>query len=66
VGTVVGVEDYWDTVGRGDGADIMSGGDATLDGGVLVGVGDTLSGKVGSTTLRGLDNDWRFLITGSF
>lgn len=43
LGAVVGVEDNWDTVGWGNGADVVSSGNGTGDGSLLVGVGDTLS-----------------------
>lgn len=42
LGAVVGVEDDWDAICWGDGTDVVSSGDASLDGGELVGVGNTL------------------------
>jgi hypothetical protein len=42
LGAVVSVENYGDVVGGGDGSDVVGGGDSTLDGRLLVGVGDTL------------------------
>jgi hypothetical protein len=51
---VVGVEDNGDTVGGGNGADVVSGSNGTGDGSLLVLVVDTLTGEVGSTTLGNL------------
>jgi hypothetical protein len=41
-------------------------GDGASNGGLLVTVAHTLTGEVGSTTLRDLQNDGAVLITGSF
>ena len=38
---------------------MLSGGDGTEDGGLLVGVGETLSGEVGSSSLGDLDDNGR-------
>lgn len=54
LGAVVGVEDNGDAVGGGDGADVVSGSNGTGDRSLLVLVVDTLTGEVGSTTLRDL------------
>lgn len=62
---VVGVEDDGDAVGGSNAADVVSGGDTTGDGSLLAVIADTLSSEVGSTTLRELQNDRAFLITGS-
>ena len=40
--TVIGVEHDGDAVGGGDAADVVGRGDGAVDGGELVGVGDTL------------------------
>ena len=51
---MVGVEDNGDTVGGGNGADVVSGSNGTGDGSLLVLVVDTLTGEVGGTTLGNL------------
>jgi hypothetical protein len=51
---VVGVEDNGDTVGGGNGADVVSGSNGTGNGSLLVLVVDTFTGEVGSTTLGNL------------
>lgn len=51
---MVGVEDNGDTVGGGNGADVVSGSNGTSDRSLLVLVVDTLTGEVGGTTLRDL------------
>ena len=51
---MVGVEDDGDTVGGGNGADVVSGSNRTGDGSLLVLVVDTLTGEVGGTTLGNL------------
>ena len=65
LGAVVGVKDDGDTVGRGDGTDVVGTGNGTGNGGLLVGVGDTLTGEVGSTTVGHLEDDGRLGIAGS-
>lgn len=44
----------------------MGGGDGTLDGGVLAGVGDTLTCEVSGTTVGGLQDDWGLVVTSGF
>lgn len=51
LGAVVGVEDDWDAVDGGNRADEVSGGDSTSNRGLLVLVGDALSGEVCCTSL---------------
>lgn len=65
LGAVVGVKDNGDTVGRGDGTDVVGTSNGTGNGGLLVGVGDTLTGEVGSTTVGHLEDDGRLGIAGS-
>lgn len=65
LGAVVGVEDDGNAVGRGNGADVVSRGNSTVDGGELILVVDALAGEVGSTTLRGLQDDGRLGVAGS-
>jgi len=66
LGAMIGVEDDWDAVGGGNGTDVVGGGNSTLDGGKLVLVVNALAGEVGSTTLRGLQNDGSLCITSGF
>ena len=66
LGTVVGVQNDWDAVGWRNGSDVVGSSNGASDGGVLVGVGDTLTGKVGSTTLRGLQDDRSLVVSGGF
>lgn len=65
LGAVVGVEDDGDVVCGSDGADVVGSGNGASDGSGLVAVGDALAGKVGSTALRGLQNDGRLGVAGS-
>lgn len=65
LGAVVGVEDDGDAIGGSNGADVVSRGNGTLDGSLLVLVVDALAGEVGGTTLRGLQDDGRLLVAGS-
>jgi hypothetical protein len=65
LGAVVRVDDDGDTVGLGDGTDVVGTGNSSEDGSSLVLVGDSLSGVVGSTTVRELDDNGRLGITGS-
>lgn len=53
-------------VGGGDGADVVSGSDGTSDGSLLLVVGDTLSGEVGSSSLGDLKDDGSLVVTGGF
>lgn len=62
---VVGVEYDWDSIGGGNGADVMGGRNGTLDGCKLASVGDTLASKVGSTSLGHLNDDGGLRIAGS-
>ena len=66
---MVGVENDGDTVGRRNGADVVSGSNGTSDGGGLVLVVDALAGEVCGTTYdqsincsnsmcRGVDLPW--------
>lgn len=64
LGAVVGVEDNGDVVGGGDGTDVVGGGNGTGDGGLLVLVGHTLTGEVGSTAVGELEDDGRLGVTG--
>lgn len=64
LGAVVGVEDDGDAVGGRDGADVVGRGDGAGNGGGLVAVGDALAGKVGSTALRGLQDDGGLGVAG--
>lgn len=63
---VIGVEDDRDAVDGSNAADVVSGSDTTGNGGLLAVIADTLSSKVGSTTLGELQNDRAVLITGGF
>lgn len=51
LGAVVGVKDDRDAVDGSNRADEVGGSNGTSDRGLLVGVGDTLAGEVGGTTL---------------
>jgi hypothetical protein len=62
LGAVVGVEDDGNAVDGSNAADVVGSGDGTSDGGLLAIVADALSGKVGSTTLRDLENDGAVLV----
>lgn len=64
LGAVVGVQDNGDAVCRGNGTDVVSGGNGALDGGGLVLVVNALTGEVGGTTLRGLQDDGRLGVAG--
>jgi hypothetical protein len=57
LGAVVGVEDNGDAVGGSNGADVVSSGDGTGNGGGLAVIADTLAGEVSSTTLGDLQAD---------
>ena len=65
LGAVIRVHDNGDTISRGNGSDEESGSGGTSDGSLLVAVGKTLAGKVGSTTLRDLEDQGGLGITGS-
>lgn len=65
LGAVIGVEDDGDAVCRRNGADVVGSGDGTVDGRELVGVGDTLAGEVGGTTLGNLQDDGGLGVAGS-
>lgn len=65
LGTVVSVQNNWDTVGWSNGLDVVSSSDGTSDRSVLVSVGNTLTGKVSSTTLGSLQDDWGLVVTSS-
>lgn len=61
---MVRVEDDGDAVEGSDGADEVGGRDGTADGGLLLVVGDALSGKVSGTTLGDLEDDGRLGVAG--
>jgi hypothetical protein len=65
LGAVVGVKDHGDAVGRGDGTDVVGTSNGTGNGGLLVGVGDALTGEVGGTAVGHLEDDGRLGIAGS-
>lgn len=65
LGAVVGVQNDGDVVCGGEGANVVRGSNGTGNGGLLVGVGHALAGEVGSTTLRGLQDDGRLGVAGS-
>jgi hypothetical protein len=65
LGAVVRVKDDGDTVGGGDGADVVSGSDGTGDGSLLLVVLDTLTGEEGGTTLGDLENDGGLRVAGT-
>lgn len=58
LGAVVGVEDDGNAVRWSDGADVVSGGDGSSDGCLLVLVLNTLAGEVGGTALAHLEDHW--------
>lgn len=62
LGAVVGVEDNGNAVGRGNGADVVSSGDGTGNGGGLAVIADTLTSEVGCTTLGDLQADGGLLV----
>jgi hypothetical protein len=62
LGAVVGVENNGNAVGRGNGADVVSSGDGTGNGGGLAIIADTLTSEVGSTTLGDLQADGGLLV----
>lgn len=65
LGTVVRVEDNWDTIVRSDGSDVVGGSDGSGDGGLLVPVGKTLTTEKGGSTLGDLEDDGRVDVSGS-
>lgn len=60
LGAVVGVEDNWDTVERGDGAYVVGKSDRAGDRGLLLVVWKTLTSEEGTTAVGNLENDWGF------
>lgn len=62
LGAVIGVEDNGNAVGRGNGADVVSSGDGTGNGGGLAVIADALTSEVGSTTLGDLQADGGLLV----
>lgn len=51
-------------IGGGNGADVVGSGNGTGNGSLLILVVYTLTGEESGTTLRGLEDDGRLLITG--
>ena len=62
LGAVIGVEDDGNAVGGGNGADVVSSGDGTSDGGGLAIVADTLTGEESGTTLGDLEGNGGLLV----
>jgi hypothetical protein len=60
LGAVVGMENDGDAICRSDRADVVSCGNSTGDGSLLVLVVNTLAAEVGSTPLRELEDDGSF------
>lgn len=65
LGAVIGVQDNWDAVCGGNGADVVGTSNATGDGGLLLAIGNALSGEVCGATLGHLQDDWGLLVAGS-
>lgn len=65
LGAVVSVQDDRNAVDGGDTADVVGTGDGTSDRGLLLVVGSTLTGEVGSTTVGDLEDDGALLVTSS-
>ena len=65
LGAVVGVQDDGDAVCGSNGSDVLCCCDATGNGGSLVLVVNALTGEVGGTTLRDLQDDWSLRVAGS-
>lgn len=66
LGAVVCVKDDRNTVGWGDGTNVVSSRNSSSNRSRLVFVVDAFSRKVGCTALGGLQDDWGFLVTGRF
>lgn len=68
LGTVVGVHDDGDTVGRSDSSNKVGSSDGTGDGSLLLlsAVLDTLTGPEGGTTLGNLQDDGRLQVSSGF
>lgn len=60
LGAVISVKDDRDAILRGDGADVVGGGDSTGNGRGLVLVVDAFAAEVGSTSLGELEDDGGF------
>lgn len=65
LGAVIGVEDDGDAVHGGNAADVVGSSNTTGNGRLLAIIADTLSGEVGSTAVRQLQDDGAVLITSS-
>lgn len=63
---MIRVNDYGDTVCLGNRANILGTGNSTKNRGFLVLVINGLTGNIGSTTVRELDDDGRSALLGSF
>jgi len=65
LGAVIRVNNDGDTVGLGNGANMVGASNGSENGGLLVLVGDTLSSVVSSTTVGELDDNGGLCVTGS-
>jgi len=65
VSTVVSVQDHGYAIRWRDSADVVSSGDGTGDGSLLLVVGETFASKICGTSLRDLEDDGRFHVPGS-
>jgi hypothetical protein len=66
LGTVVRVDKDGNTVGLGNGTDVLSTGNSTENRGFLVFVVNGLTSKESGTTVRELDDNRRLVLLGSF
>ncbi|KAH3677427.1 hypothetical protein OGATHE_000901 [Ogataea polymorpha] len=64
-GTVIGVQDNWDTVCWSNGSDVVSSCNGTGNRSLLAIVLDTLTGEVSGTTVGSLQNDWGVVVSSS-
>ena len=64
--TVISVQNNWDTVSWSNWSNVVSSSNWTSNGSSLIFVVNTLTGKVSGTTLGSLQDDWGFVVSGSF
>jgi hypothetical protein len=63
---MIGVEHHGHAIDWSDGSDVVSRSDGSCNTRRLVLVVYALSGEVRGTALRGLEDDWRLLVSSSF
>jgi hypothetical protein len=64
-GAVIAVKHNWYSIGGSNSTNVVGSSNGTCNGGFLATIGNTFTGKVCGTTLRGLENDGRLLVAGS-